>query len=501
MPERIFFIELSLYCASGAGGIIDPQHDGGPWRQSEQGFDSSFSLTRTHQYLWDPTGADELVHFQTHTGTSNPVFNTHYWALCDRNRSVIKMVPELTTSDPDRIRYTAYGEPTIVINADTDGNDVVDFMDSGNWPPPKAKVYQTTYRASADFDGDGEVSSGEVAAAWTMFGQVSDIGQVSSYGSIIGYTGGVWDEEVGLCLMRNRWSAPGLGRFLTRDRLGYVDGMNMYQYVGGNPLAFADPSGFGKNFTCAELERLGYSIDAIKRILKNQIARNTALSDAAVEKAAEEVRRGGFWKSTDRIMAMPSKLIDQVEKFGNPTEQYVRHAQLRAYYRLNGHAPPLGWYFSSNERPSLGPGPSNTGLIFRSLGNLAALALPAARAPKMLLTRGTRPLGDLTRREIGQIQRVVNRAGRPLEVAGSAAKGTRRGIGTKLPIGKGAGTRSDIDYLVPPSSQSYFRDLAHRLPSLDPRSGIINGMHNPYIGPAIRFEPISRPVFVPGISQ
>lgn len=99
-------------------------------------------------------------------------------------------------------------------------------------------------------------------------------------------------------------------------------------------------------------------------------------------------------------------------------------------------------------------------------------------------------LGDLTALEARQIQNVVNQAGRPLEVVGSAANGTRRGVGTDLPIGKGPGTRSDIDYISPPSSQSYFEGLQSQLPGIDPKTGIIPGVPNPNIGPSIRFEPI-----------
>ncbi|MCC8361804.1 hypothetical protein LK996_01735 [Lysobacter sp. A6] len=73
--------------------------------------------------------------------------------------------------------------------------------------------------------------------------------------------------------------------------------------------------------------------------------------------------------------------------------------------------------------------------------------------------------------------------------AGHAGGGTRRGVGTDLPIGKGNETRSDIDYLAPPSSANYFDDLQQRLPGIDPATGIVPGVGNPNIGPVIRFEP------------
>jgi RHS repeat-associated protein len=113
------------------------------------------------------------------------------------------------------------------------------------------------------------------------------------------------------------------------------------------------------------------------------------------------------------------------------------------------------------------------------------------------IVSGLGRLGDLTTGEVRQVQSVVDQAGRPLEVVGSAASGTRRGVGTDLPIGKGPGTRSDIDYLIPPSSRKHFEGMESRLPGVDPKTGPIPGTHNPHIGPAVRFEPKTPPRYVP----
>jgi len=95
------------------------------------------------------------------------------------------------------------------------------------------------------------------------------------------------------------------------------------------------------------------------------------------------------------------------------------------------------------------------------------------------------------------IQDTVDQAGRPLDVVGSAARGERRGLGTDLPLGKGPGTRSDIDYLVPHGSVPFYEStgLYKNLPDLDQ---IIAGVHNPFAGPSVRFEPFADPFFVPG---
>jgi RHS repeat-associated protein len=258
--------ERTHYFYDGQWNLLEEHVDGGydatpsgpiaPWSWSDSGFASAFSAARrlVRQYIWDPTAQDELIQVRRTTTPGSTEFTQSDWILTDRNRSVIGMIPSGASGAPTsastdsgaRTRYTAYGRPTLQARGDADHSDATDFNDYnailGAWNKP---IGHADYAASVDLDHSGLIDFNDISALLATWGSTAVPGASAPAlrPCSIAYTGALWDPVAQMSLMRNRWQDPSLGRFITRDPAGYVDGMSLYLYSRGNPLGWWDPWG------------------------------------------------------------------------------------------------------------------------------------------------------------------------------------------------------------------------------------------------------------------
>ncbi len=158
----------------------------------------------------------------------------------------------------ERVRYEAYGKARHGWPEDLDGGGSFGAADRaiGDDHVPGSTIGDSgvapspNYNVLMDFDFSGTIEQDEydrcqsgTGIAALDAGAISDPDFDDGPWSAAGYDGYIYDDTADLSCVRFRWYHAGLGRWMTRDPIGYTSSANEYVYVTSRPFQFRDPSG------------------------------------------------------------------------------------------------------------------------------------------------------------------------------------------------------------------------------------------------------------------
>jgi RHS repeat-associated protein len=128
------------------------------------------------------------------------------------------------------------------------------------------------------------------------------------------YTGQIWLGELGMYYYKARIYSPTLGRFLQTDPVGYEGGVNLYAYIGDDPVNGTDPSGMvrcntNENAQCEEVHKAaGLARAAVLQASNDLRGIAGAMSNGTELTAAQQGMVGAFERRFGAGSADPAHL-------------------------------------------------------------------------------------------------------------------------------------------------------------------------------------------------
>jgi len=214
------------------------------------------------QYFWGLRALDDLVMRRLDSDADGDFGDDTVYFLTDALFSprVAVGVADAQTGDVDvreRYYFNPYGQPRPRFAKDVnwDGqvnsndriivDDLADALNNGG--AAGTPISHADYIVDADINNDGMIDaddkglmSGFLVTPLRKPGEFSGLDGLPLRFGLAGYH---WVPRLEMYLARNRYMDPRIGRWITRDPKGYVDGPNLYQYAGGHPLQVVDPMG------------------------------------------------------------------------------------------------------------------------------------------------------------------------------------------------------------------------------------------------------------------
>lgn len=217
------------------------------WRVIEERVDDNYASSpgenRSIEQYWGTRYVDDAALRRVRQTSSGTVRSYHH--LTDAMFSTRAMMGS-GASITERVDYRAYGLARHHWKGDVDGDGDVDIDDSTY--VISANIGDEFYFVEADLNRDGAVNATDLAqigagkaalpTGWISDGATAD--------NLFGFDGYTFAKEIDSYHVRFRWYEPAMGRWLQRDPAGYVDGLQLYEYVNSAPIDFSDSDGLMK---------------------------------------------------------------------------------------------------------------------------------------------------------------------------------------------------------------------------------------------------------------
>lgn len=181
----------------------------------------------------------------------------------------LKLIKEFVNGPgTDDIEYTRYGITSLAMLKDGLGSIIA------LTGPEAQTIAQIGYDAWGEFMWSGE-DEGAPCTVDQLGSYLEKIQNTRNFGSTAHngwnfgrhfaselsphlYTGRRFSDFTGQYWHRNRYYSPALGRFTTKDPIGFNGGMNLYRYADNNPIIYTDPMGLSACYKDLVVRVLNY---------------------------------------------------------------------------------------------------------------------------------------------------------------------------------------------------------------------------------------------------
>jgi len=184
-------------------------------------------------------------------------------------------IKKVTQTETRIFHYDLLGH--IIAETNQSGQMLAEYIYLGDQLLTMIKPGEAAYYFHNDHLGTPQVltdGNGSVAwkAAYTPFGEA--VISVATVENPFRLPGQYYDPETGLHYNYFRYYNPQIGRYITPDPIGLEGGINLFSYVGNNPVNLIDPQGQGPILfrICVALMAadVGYTIYEVDKFAKEQ---------------------------------------------------------------------------------------------------------------------------------------------------------------------------------------------------------------------------------------